>query len=71
MNSEEYAQHIKDKEEVWCKSTLSECVSKGDNHDWMPIAWSTSGSSKRVTELMCRGCFKSIETNDCLQFSGK
>jgi hypothetical protein len=42
------------------------CGKNRGPHDYMPIEWNMSESSKRVTRLFCRVCFNHVSVKSVL-----
>ncbi len=40
-----------------------------EQHNYIPVSWSLSTSSKHVTMLMCTHCFKKISMHDSNTFA--
>lgn len=47
------------------------CTNEAHGHDWMPVSWLTSGTTKHVSQLMCKQCFCLLDMNDCYEFGKK
>jgi hypothetical protein len=51
------------------KESVELCGKNRGPHDYVPIEWSLSATTKRVTRLMCRICFTHVAISNLLQHS--
>lgn len=51
------------------KEAVELCGKNRGPHDYMPIEWLSTNTSKRVTRLMCRICFSHISMVNILENS--
>lgn len=49
------------------RESVELCGKNRGPHDYMPIEWNMSPTSKRVTRLLCRTCFCHISILNLLQ----
>lgn len=49
------------------KEAVELCGKNRGPHDYIPIEWLMTSTSKRVTRFMCRVCFNHIATSNLLE----
>ncbi len=56
-----------DKETRQRREAIELCGRNRGPHDYMPIEWLVTATSKRVTRMLCRICFTHIEMANLLE----